>query len=122
MDADWDAELKACACELFHALAVSAKLQEMSRTGSPCNVNVSSLWDAASENNLHWRGFRGWIQKQIALSAPPAPAALVRSSETLRPRGGTAEGSGNLSPLVASPAEKLMERRFLEAQTRFDHE
>ncbi len=125
VEVDWDTELKACSCELFHALAVSSKLQEMSRTGSPCNVNVSNLWEMALDSNLHWRSFRAWIQKQINNSAPVVVSPLPKAAEALRPRttpGGPAEGSGTLSPLVASPAEKMLERRFLEAQTRFDHE
>jgi hypothetical protein len=70
--------------ELFHSLAVSAKLQQMNLTGfekvggfffppketkpekgNVCNVDVAALMDLAAERGVHWKSYRTWIAKQV---------------------------------------------------------
>lgn len=65
IEEDLESELKACNLDLFQALGVSAKLSAMNAYGAPCNVDLNSLWDEAEREGLHWKMYRGWIQKKV---------------------------------------------------------
>lgn len=62
---DVETELAECRQELFHAVGVAAKLTATGARGQVCNLDLSSLWEQAQQEGVHWRYYRAWLQRHV---------------------------------------------------------
>jgi hypothetical protein len=110
---DIETELNECKRDLFQTLGVNAKLMHMNRTGSPCNVDVASIWEMAEKESLHWKKYRSFIQNQIDLLFD-VDIKLKKISHSLPVLFARLEGQQQSSSSVEAKSENTEDSLLLE--------